>query len=195
MFEGKRVLAVVPARGGSKGLPRKNLRSLRGAPLVTWPIRAALSAASVDRVIVSTDDPEIGEVARKAGAEFPFVRPVDLATDSASSMPVIRHAVTSMQQRGETFDYVVMLEPTSPLTEADDIDRALAQLHGARAVADSIVGVSRVEAAHPEFDVRIGADGRISPYAAADFSLLRRRQEIEELYFLEGSLYISRSAT
>jgi CMP-N,N'-diacetyllegionaminic acid synthase len=191
MIEGKRVLALVPARGGSKGLPGKNLRALAGQPLVAWPVKAALASVMVDKVIISTDDPAIAAAAQAAGATVPFMRPPALASDTASSMDVVRHAIDSLRASGESFDYVVMLEPTSPLTEGSDVDAALQRLHTSRSVADAIVGICKVEATHPEYDVRKSTQGVITPYAVPDFKSLRRRQEIEELYFLEGSLYIS----
>ena len=191
MIDGRRVLALVAARGGSKGLPRKNLRLLGGRPLVAWPVSTALAARSVDRVAVSTDDEEIAAAARAAGADVPFMRPAALASDSASSIAVALHALELLAAEGHSYDYLVLLEPTSPLTEPQDVDRALAILHAGRERADAIVGISRLEASHPDFDVRLGADGLIRPYAAADFSSLKRRQDVEPLYFLEGSLYAS----
>ena len=191
MIGGKRVLALIPARGGSKGLPRKNVRLLAGRPLVSWPIAAAAGASVVDRVIVSTDDAEIAAAARDAGADVPFPRPDELASDTASSMAVVRHALGMLAAAGDRYEYIILLEPTSPLTESADIDASLTTLHGARDRADAIVGIARVEATHPEYDVRVGPDGLIMPYAAASFNILKRRQDIEELYFLEGSLYAS----
>ena len=191
MIDGKTVLAIVPARGGSKGLPRKNVLPVGGKPLVAWPVGAARASRQVDRVVVSTDDAEIAAAAVAAGGEVPFMRPAELAGDTAATMDVVRHVLARLGEAGDTFDYVVLLEPTSPLTEGSDIDRALGILHASRDRADAIVGVSRVEAAHPEYDVRLGDDGIIRPYAVPDFRSLRRRQEIEELYFLEGSLYAS----
>ena len=187
-----RVLAIVPARSGSKGLPGKNLRLLDGRPLVAWPVSVALGAASVDRVIISTDDVAIAEAARNAGADVPFMRPAHLAHDTASSMDVILHALDTLASQGQEYEYVILLEPTSPLTEASDVEAALSRLRAAGTAADAIVGICRVEATHPEYDVRRDRSGLISPYAVQDFKSLRRRQDIEELYFLEGSLYISR---
>ena len=187
-----KALAIVPARGGSKGLPGKNLRLLDGRPLVAWPVSAALGAASVDRVIISTDDVAIAEAARTAGADVPFLRPAYLANDTASSMDVILHALDTLASQGHEYEYVILLEPTSPLTESSDVEDALSRLRAAGAAADAIVGICRVESTHPEYDVRRDPNGLISPYAAPDFKSLRRRQDIEELYFLEGSLYISR---
>lgn len=191
MINNKKVLAVVAARGGSKGLPKKNIRMLGGKPLVAWPVQAAKNAPSVDRVIISTDDKTIAEVAVEAGAELPFMRPAELASDTASSMEVIRHAINTLADKGDKYDYILLLEPTSPLTDSDDIEKALAILDSARDRADSIVGISRVEAAHPEYDVNLGDDGIIKPFISQDFRSLKRRQDIQDLYFLDGSLYLS----
>ncbi len=160
--------------------------------MVSWPILTALGAKCVSRVVVSTDDLEIAEAARVAGAEVPFLRPPSLASDEASSMDVVLHALDVFGSNGVNFDYVLMLEPTSPLTDAEDVDSAFSMLRASGKHADSIVGIARVEAKHPEYDVRLAENGLIVPYAAPDFKSLRRRQEIEELYFLEGSLYLSR---
>jgi CMP-N,N'-diacetyllegionaminic acid synthase len=191
MIDDQSVLAIVPARGGSKGLPGKNKRQLRGKPLVAWPIGVALGAVSVDKAICTTDDPEIRDIALAYGAHAPFVRPAHLASDTATSIDAILHAVDYLADIGEHYDYVVVLEPTSPLTTSSDVESALAMLHARRDAADSIVGISRVESTHPEYDVRLGEDGLISPFMAPNFNSLKRRQEIEVLHFLEGSLYIS----
>lgn len=187
-----KVLAIVLARGGSKGLPGKNLRLLEGRPLVAWPISVALGAPSVDRVVISTDDVAIAEAARNAGADVPFMRPAYLAHDTASSMDAILHALDTLASQGQEYEYVILLEPTSPLTEASDVEAALSLLRAAGDAADAIVGICRVGATHPEYDVRRDSKGLISPYAVENFKSLRRRQDIEDLYFLEGSLYISR---
>jgi CMP-N,N'-diacetyllegionaminic acid synthase len=191
---GESVLAVIAARGGSKGLPRKNLRMLGGRPLVSWPVAAAKAARTVDRVLVSSDDPQIIRAAQAAGADAPFVRPEALATDTATSTDVVRHALGAVQAAGEGYGYVILLEPTSPLTEADDIDDALRRLHEARSYADAIVGVTRSESRHPEYAVRRSDLGIIQPYSAPNFHSLRRRQDIETLYSLDGSLYASETS-
>jgi N-acylneuraminate cytidylyltransferase/CMP-N,N'-diacetyllegionaminic acid synthase len=191
MVEQKRVISIVAARGGSKGLPGKNLYHLDGRPLVAWPVAAALGAASVSRVIISTDDEAIAKAANLAGADVPFMRPAHLASDTASSMDVVMHSLDTLEAQGDEYDYVVLLEPTSPLTESSDIDAAFSKLHATRGKADAIVGICGVESTHPEYDVRINAEGLITPFLMPDFKSLRRRQEVEKLYFLEGSLYIS----
>lgn len=189
MIDGKRILAIVPARKGSKGLPLKNIRPLAGKPLLAWPIAAARASRHVDRVIISTDDQGFADIAVAHGADAPFLRPAELASDTAPSIGFILHAVETLAEAGEAYDYVVLLEPTSPLTEGSDVDAALEQLVAAD--ADAIVGVSRLEATHPAFAVRKAEDGAITPYAAASFGELPRRQDIEPLFVLDGALYIS----
>jgi len=189
MIDGKRVLAIVPARKGSKGLPLKNIRPLGGKPLLAWPIAAARASAHVDRVIISTDDQGFADIAVAHGAEAPFLRPAEMASDTAPSIDFILHAVDTLAAAGDVFDYLVLLEPTSPLTEGADVDAALAQLVAAD--ADAIVGVSRLEATHPAFAVRRADDGAITPYAAATFGEMPRRQDIEPLFVLDGTLYAS----
>ncbi|OXM83050.1 cytidylyltransferase domain-containing protein [Paenibacillus rigui] len=190
MINGKKVIVIVPARGGSKGLPGKNMLPLCGKPLVAWPIAAATSCKLVDKVIVSTDDKEIAACAAEHGAEIPFLRPTVLATDEASSNDVVLHALRFLEARGEAFDIIVLLEPTSPLTEARDLESALEMLESHSALADAIVSVSRMEAFHPDYTMRITEVGLLRAYDNAS-KKPSRRQEIEPLYFLDGSLYIS----
>jgi CMP-N-acetylneuraminic acid synthetase len=115
MINGKRVLAVVPARGGSKGLPGKNIRMICGKPLIDWTIQAALKSRFIDELIVSTDSPEIADIAAKAGASVPFLRPAGLATDTSPTIDVVEHVLEHFRAASESFDYLVLLEPTSPL--------------------------------------------------------------------------------
>lgn len=189
MIDGKRVLAIVPARKGSKGLPLKNIRPLAGKPLLAWPIAAAKASAYVDRVIISTDDRDFADIAVAHGADAPFLRPVELASDTAPSLGFIVHALDTLEADGDAFDYVVLLEPTSPLTEGADVDAALDLL--VHAQADAIVGVSKLEATHPAFAVRRSNDGAITPFSSASFADMPRRQDIEPLFVLDGTLYIS----
>lgn len=191
MINSRKILALIPARGGSKGLPRKNILVMCGKPLLGWPIKAARDSQYVDRVIVSTDDREIARIAEQQGAEVPFMRPAELASDTATSFMVVEHTIKFLADKGEKYDYLLLLEPTSPLTEPSDVDEALENLESNRGYADSIISVNKVEAAHPAFDVVIGENGLIGPYLSPDFSGAGRRQDISELYFFDGNLYIS----
>lgn len=138
-------VAVIPARGGSRGLPRKHLRLLGGEPLIAHTIRAALGARRVDRVIVSTDDAAIARAARRAGAEVPFMRPKELAGDETLTVPVIQHAVGWLEESGEQVEVVVTLQPTSPLRDADEIDAVIGLLE--RAGTGSAVSVAPLDLA------------------------------------------------
>jgi N-acylneuraminate cytidylyltransferase/CMP-N,N'-diacetyllegionaminic acid synthase len=191
MIDGKRVLALIPARSGSKGLPGKNIRPLGGKPLLAWPIEAARASRLVDDVVISTDSAEFAEIAERHGARAPFLRPAELAADTAPSIGFILHAIDTLEAAGERFDYLIVLEPTSPLTEGTDIDAAIERLDAAGGEADALVGVTPMVTQHPAFFVRIGEDGRISPYGAADFANLPRRQDIDPVFCLDGSLYLS----
>lgn len=190
MIKNKNILAIIPARAGSKGLPGKNIRPLKGLPLLAWPIRAALASGYIDNVIVSTDSQKFADIAAEHGANVPFLRPTELASDTASSMDFIIHALDYFRNVGEEYDYLVLLEPTSPLTEASDIDKALEMLVNDEN-ADSIVGVTLMETTHPAFTVRVQGDGLIKPFMSETFDDLPRRQDLETLYCLDGSLYIS----
>ena len=183
-------MAIIPARGGSKGLPDKNILPLADKPLIVWSIEAARESKYIDKCIVSTDDDKISNIVKKFGGDVPFKRPAHLATDESTTFDVLEHGINFFKNQSVEFDYLVLLEPTSPLRDSNDIDEAIMILHEKRNIADSIVGVSKVEATHPVFDVSINKAGLIQPYIGESFKVLRR-QEIEELYFFEGSVYVS----
>lgn len=193
MYKKKRILGLIPARGGSKGLPGKNILPLAGKPLIAWSIEAGLKSKLIDRVVVTTDDKKIAAIARKYGAEVPFLRPLELAKDNTSSVDTVLHALNWLEKNGDKHDYVILLEPTSPLRETKDVDRAIRMLVNNK-VAESIMGVCRIEAAHPRFAVKIDEKGLIVPFRK-EFSGWRRRQDIEELYFFEGTVYASKIET
>jgi N-acylneuraminate cytidylyltransferase/CMP-N,N'-diacetyllegionaminic acid synthase len=186
-----RTLYLIPARGGSKGLPGKNIRPLLERPLIAWTISTALEAAKQrpGRVVVSTDDQAIADVARQAGAEIPFMRPSHLASDEASSMDVVLHALDHFEAGGETFDLLCMLEATSPQRSVRDLVEAMDRLTRTEG-AESIVGVCRCESGHPAFLARMDDKRFISPLSGGSF-VFKRRQEIDDVFFFEGSLYIS----
>lgn len=189
MIDGFKVLGLIPARGGSKGLPGKNIRHLCGRPLIAWTIDAARASRCLDAVVVSTDDDGIAAIAASHGAEVPFGRPAELAGDNASSIDVVIHAIDLLAAAGRVFDLVVLLEPTSPLREASDIDNGLSRMLSLGASA--VVSVCRAESAHPAFMYRQRPDARLVPFMEQQPTGLRR-QEIEPLFFLEGTLYASR---
>ena len=182
------VMAVIPARGGSKGLPRKNLRPLHGKPLLHHSVEHALKASCVSTVVVSTDDPNIADSAVLAGAQVPFIRPLELAEDSASSIDVLLHCLDWFEEAGQSFDIVTMIEPTSPLREISDIEEGIKFLilngHG------SVVSVCESEGEHPSFSYRKDSNSKIIPFTGKQPTNLRR-QDIEPIYFLDGTFYAS----
>lgn len=191
MIRDQRILCVVPARSGSKGLPGKNVRLLEGKPLLAWPIAAALESSHVDRVIISTDSREYADIAVAAGADAPFLRPPELADDHSPSIDFILHAVDTLAQSGERYDWLLLLEPTSPLTEATDVDAAIEMLAAADGLAESVVGVTAMESQHPAYSVTRDADARIAPLQGSRFADMPRRQDLSPVFNLDGSLYLS----
>jgi len=189
MIDGYRVLALIPARGGSKGLPGKNLKALLGKPLVTWSIEAASLSPSIDSIVLSTDDQKIASIGEKIGARVPFVRPLDLSSDTASSIDVVLHALDFLETAGEKFDIVVLLEPTSPQRDWGDIEQALDLL--IKSGASSVVGMTQAQESHPDFMYRLQGGLKLEPFIKKVGSAHIRRQDIEPLYYLEGSIYIS----
>lgn len=194
MINGKTVIAIVPARSGSKGLPGKNIKPLCGKPLIAWSIDAGLGSQYVDEVMVTTDSEEIATIAAEFLASVPFIRPAELASDTVSSMDVVRHVLDFYQNNLlKAFDYTVLLEPTSPLREKEDIDRAMERLVENRN-ASAIVGICKTETQNPAFLVNRDTNGFISGYENPEIPILRR-QDIKDVYFFEGSIYISETAT
>ena len=188
-----KVLCVVPARGGSKSIPRKNLRIFNGKPLLAWPIQVALSCPFVTKVVCSSDDNEILRAAESYGAEL-RIRPAQLATDEAASPPVVLDVIESLEEEGSFFDYVFMLEPTSPLTEREDLSRAFTLLYSKSEHFDSLVSIAQSISGHPDFTFSISRDLSISSINQATWQV-KRRQDISPLYFIEGSLYLSKVST
>ncbi|HXK92833.1 MAG TPA: acylneuraminate cytidylyltransferase family protein [bacterium] len=184
-------VGLIPARGGSKGLPRKNVRRLGGIPLIAHTIRAALRS-QIERVIVSTDDEEIMAVAREWGADVPFRRPPELSGDTATSLSVLIHAVEYLEQEeGARVDHVVFLQPTCPFRTARHIDEALEKY--LQAGTESLISVTSVEEFHPYFMFTKDEQDRLRPLYAMDKRPLRR-QDLPAIYRINGAIYISRRA-
>lgn len=191
-----KVLAVIPARGGSKGIPRKNLADVGGLPLLAWSIRHARQAQQVDRVVVSSEDEEICAVARQYGAEVPFQRPLALAGDDVLDLPVFTHALRALRELdGYEPDLVVHLRPTAPLRRPGWIDAAVDVLARTPA-ADSVRSVSRVEQ-HPYRMFEIGADGFLAPLLADRHPTpyLLRRQDLPPVYYYNCVIDVTRPRT
>ncbi|MBU6398863.1 MAG: acylneuraminate cytidylyltransferase family protein [Verrucomicrobia bacterium] len=181
-----RLLALIPARGGSKRLPGKNKRRLAGRPLIEWTIAAALGSERVTRTVVSTDDPEIAEVARRAGADTPFLRPAELATDLADSVSVARHALEFLRSAGETYNTLALLQPTSPLRAAAQIDAAVELLE--RKQASAIVSVCRAE--HTPLGMNTLPADRSMDHFLSPRVAHKRSQDLPVYYRVNGAIYL-----
>lgn len=192
----KHVLAIIPARGGSKGIKRKNLVSLAGKPLIVHSIEHALAAVRVTRVIVSTEDKEIADAARAAGAEVPFMRPEILAGDTVLDLPVFEHVLKELQDReGYAPDLVVHLRPTAPLRKYIWIDEAV-DLLAADVHADSVRSVC-MPSQHPYRVFRIASNGYLDPIMKREHPtpFLLRRQELPDMYYYNCVIDVTRPTT
>ena len=187
----KMVLAIIPARGGSKGLPGKNIREICGKPLIAWSIEKAKKSRYLDTILVTTDSHEIADISRRFGAYVPFIRPAEFATDEASTYDVIRHALAYLKDtERKDFDFVVLVEPTSPLREDDDIDRMLELLVSRMANFDSIVSIGEVTE-HPSIMKRL--DGECIEPFCLELEQTTRRQDNAPAYFPFGVAYIAKT--
>ena len=183
MIGTRKVLALIPARGGSKGLPGKNILPVGGRPLLAWSVDAARAARSVDRVVLSSDDDAIMAAARACGCEVPFVRPAALASDNATTIDVVMHALDALPD----YDVIVLLQPTSPLRTAADIDAACERL--ASSGAPACVSVSPVDQ-NPYWMYHLGEDQYLVPVVETPPSVARR-QDLPAVYALNGAVYVA----
>lgn len=179
------LLTLISARGGSKGIPRKNIKPLMGKPLIGWSIEAAKRASFIDRIVVSTDDAEIASVAREFGADVPFMRPAALAADDTPGIAPVLHAISQLPH----YDWVLLLQPTSPLRSAADID-GIWQLCQDQ-VAPSAVSVCEVEK-NPYWMYQCNAAQRLEPFIEGRLDVTRR-QDLPPAFALNGALYLART--
>lgn len=183
------VLGVIPARGGSKGIPRKNLCLLAGVPLIVHAINAAKASRRLSDFLVSTEDQEIASTARLAGALVPFMRPRALADDKADAIGVVRHAVFEYERlKGVLVDLIVILQPTAPLRQASDIDGAL-EMMAKHQGAKSLASCCDVGPWHPSVMYKQIGNDRMTPLMA-DASLAQRRQDFDPVFIRNGAIYI-----
>lgn len=188
MINGKKVLAIIPARGGSKELPGKNIKELCGKPLIAWTIEQAKSCSDIDRVIVSTDDENIAKVAKKYGAEVPFMRPAELANDTASTINVIFHAIDWFKKHEDYRpEYILLLQPTSPLREVEDIRAAIQTLKDKNARA--VVSVCETDH-HPWWSNTLPENSSMKDFLKPKI-LNKRRQDLPVFYRLNGAIYLA----
>lgn len=189
MFNEARILALIPARGGSKGIPGKNIREFNGRPLVAYTIAAARKSKYIDAVVVTTDSETVASVAQKYGAEIPFLRPAELAQDASKTIDAVIHARDALEALGRPYDVIALLQPTSPLRRADEIDGAVETFfsHG-------MLGLASVSEAaeNPILTRRIDASGVLHPILPVSSTV--RRQDMPRFWHVDGAIYINRSS-
>lgn len=185
-----RVLGIIPARGGSKGIPGKNVRPLGGKPLLAWTAEAALAARRLSRVVLTTDDERIAEVGRACGLEVPFLRPAELARDETPTLPVLQHAVAELERVGDRFDAVCLLQPTSPFRRPEDVDGCIELLETAG--LDAVVSVLPVPPEHNPHWVWFRDGDGLLRLATGEAEPIPRRQELPPAFHRDGAVYVTR---
>lgn len=190
MINGKNILGLIPARGGSKGVPKKNIKDLMGKPLIEYTLEAARKSKYIDHLIVSTDSEEIAEVCRSINLDVPFIRPDYLASDSAKAIGVIQHAITTMEEKdGVTYDLVVYLEPPNPLRLVDDIDTCVDLFE--KHQPDCVVTVQEANQFHPILMKKI-EDDRLQPIWKDEPEGVPRQLYSPTAYMRNGAVYVFR---
>lgn len=189
----KKIIGIIPARGGSKGLPGKHLKPLLGKPLIYWTIEQAKKSKYLDRLIVNTDDKKIADIARKYNVEVPFLRPKKLAKDKSPIVDAIFHTLSWFKKRGERFNIVVLLEPTSPLRKENDIDQAIKLFLKQIDRADSLVSLGEIQLEKPHIS-KIIEQGFVQPFIKTEEHIYQR-QQLPKIYFPYGVIYIAKVKT
>lgn len=193
MIKRKRILGIIPARSGSKGLPGKNTINFCGKPLLVWTLESALSSKYIDEIVLTSDSDEILNYANLNTRICQIKRPDILSNDTATTIDVVLHSYLEVKkQNKQDYDFIIVLEPTSPLREVSDIDKSIELLVN-HPTAKSLVSFCKSENQHPAFLFRKLDQSILSPYLMREFKVLRR-QELEELFFVEGTIYISETS-
>ncbi|WP_046745278.1 acylneuraminate cytidylyltransferase family protein [Kordia zhangzhouensis] len=186
-----KILAVIPARGGSKGVPGKNKKLLNGKPLIHYSIDAALQCKYISEVLVTTDDDEIIKISKSLGANVPFKRPEHLAEDTTPTLPVLQHAIAFLKEEGKEFDAICLLQPTSPFRPKGFLDKALKTFQEKQ--TDSLVSVLEVPHQYnPHWTFEANEKG-ILHIATGEKQIISRRQELPKAYHRDGSIYITKT--
>lgn len=187
MFGKQKILSLIPARGGSKGIKNKNIISLAGKPLIAYSIEAAKSSKYIDSIVVTTDSEKIAEVSKQYGARVPFLRPKKLASDTSKTIDAVLHAIEILKSMDEDYSVLVLLQPTQPLRTADDIDRAI-ELYYEKGES-GLVSISPVDDS-PLLIRSIGEDGQLINLLSQSSTC--RRQEMPDYYKVNGCIYINK---
>lgn len=186
MYNNKKILAIIPARGGSKRLPGKNIKELAGKPLIAWTIEAALQSEIFDTIMVSTDDSEIARLSKLYGADVPFIRDSELSTDTSSSIDVVLDTLRFYENKNENFNIVILLQPTSPLRESNDIIGALQLFEDNK--AESVISVCEVD--HPvQWCNELSNSLSMDSFFKEEYKN-KRSQDFSKSYRLNGAIYI-----
>jgi len=188
-----KILGIIPARAGSKRLKNKNILKIKNKPLIAWSILTAKKSKIFDKLIVSTDSKKIAKISKKYGAEVPFLRPSKISGDNSKSSELILHAINFYKNKKIIFDYIILIEPTSPLREVKDFIDCLNFIKKNK--IKSLVTISKVKSQHPRFLFKLSSRKKIKPYLNSWKNTHVRTQDVEDLYFLEGSLYCSEVKT
>ena len=192
MYKAKKILAIITARGGSKGLPEKNIKIINGRPLIAWTIYQAKNSELIDDIFISTDSLEIAKVCDEYGIRIEELRPGYLATDTASSMDVIDYTIEVMKKEGKVFDYILLLEPTSPLRKRNDLDNIIKQA-GDNPDCDGVISVGKVHTEHPMVVKKVSEKGNIIPYSE-NVEAAYQRQLHDEALFPYGVGYLIKTS-
>jgi CMP-N,N'-diacetyllegionaminic acid synthase len=185
-----RVLGLIPARGGSRGVSHKNIRVLAGRPLLQYTAEAALAAGRLNRVVLSTDDDAIAAVGKQCGLDVPFLRPAELARDTTPTLSVVRHALTSLEAAGDRFDAVCLLQPTTPFRGEGEIDMCVTLLE--RTLADAVMTVRRVpDEYNPHWTYTRDLNGCLR-LVTGETVPIARRQDLPPVFHRDGSVYVTR---
>ena len=187
-----KILGIIPARGGSKGVPGKNIKLLGGKPLLQYTSDIALKSNLLDKLVVSSDDDAIIEVAERLGVSAPFKRPSDLATDKSPTLPVIKHALAYYKNIGEEFDAICLLQVTSPFRTVDFLDNAIQKF--INEAADSLISVQKVPHEYnPHWTFELNEEGNLKIATGEDI-IISRRQDLPTTYHRDGSIYITKTS-
>ncbi|MBU0649365.1 acylneuraminate cytidylyltransferase family protein [Patescibacteria group bacterium] len=190
MYKGKTILGLITARGGSRGIPRKNIKKLGDKPLIVYTIEAGKASQYLDRVVVSTDDQEIADISRQFGADIPFMRPIELAGDKSTSIEVAQHAISWLKEREkQEFDYLMILQPTSPLRTIYDIDESIKKI--VETGADSLMGMMELVDFSVKKIKRIDND-LIMPWFTEEGQRSASRQDLKKVYKRNCAIYLTR---
>jgi CMP-N-acetylneuraminic acid synthetase len=187
-----RILGLIPARGGSKGVIRKNLKNLNGVPLIAYTIKRAMESSQLTKVVVSTEDEEIATISKELGAIVPFLRPKELAQDQSPTIDTIIHALEYFRDKGEDFDAVCLLQPTVPFRGKGAIENAISQFKTTK--ADSLISVQEIpHQFNPNWAFVAENDSEFLTLANGEKEIISRRQELPKAFYRDGSIYITKS--